>query len=100
VRIKSDRLAGNTPDYPTELRITLQPVRREPGEEYVFRAWVILVLDGRKQSFGVVTARYGGRIGRNFEETYEGVFRAGAAAIADKIQPVLFPDLKTDPEKK
>ena len=95
VKINAERLAGNTPDYPTELRVTLQRVRREPIEDYIFRAWVILVIDGKKQDFGIVTYHYSGRLNQNPDDTYQNVFRGGAAAIADKIEPILFPELKT-----
>ena len=94
VRISAERLAGNTPDYPTELRVTLQRVRREPIEDYIFRAWVTLVIDGKKQDFGIVTYHYSARLNQNPDDTYQDVFRGGAAAIADKIEPVLFPELK------
>lgn len=94
VRIAAERLAGNTPDHATELRVTLQRVRREPIEDYIFRAWVILVIDGRKQDFGIVTYHYSARMGQNPDDIYQDVFRGGAAAIADKVEPVLFPELK------
>ena len=95
VRIDAERLAGNTPDHPTELRVTLQRIRREPIEDYVFRAWVTLVIDGRKQDFGIVTYHYNARMGQNPDDTYENIFRGGAAAIADKIEPILFPELNS-----
>ncbi len=100
VKLDVSRLAGNTPDYPTELRITIQRVSREPIQDYVIRAWVTLQLDGKKQDFGIVSGRYSARLGENFDDTYEKVFLAEAQAIADKVEPLLFPGLKKDERKK
>ena len=98
VKVDVDRLAGNTPNYDTEVRVTLQRVRRDPIEDYVFRAWVILVVKGEKHDFGIVTYHYNARLGQNYDDVFQGVFRGGAAAVADKIEPVLFPEL--NPKKK
>lgn len=100
VKLDVHRLAGGTPDYPTELRITIQRVSREPIQDYVIRAWVTLMQDGKKQDFGIVTGRYSARLGENLEDTFEKLFRTEAEAIADKIEPRLFPDLKKDEKKK
>ena len=94
VKIAAERLAGGSPDYDPEVRITLQSVRLDPGNDYVFRAWTTLILGGKKTDFGIVTYHYAARLGQNQEDRYQEIFRGGAAAIADKIEPLLFPDLK------
>jgi hypothetical protein len=98
VKVAVDRFAGNTPDYDTELRITLQRVRRDPIEDYVFRAWVTLVVKGQKHDFKIVTYHYNARIGQNYDDVFQNVFRGGAAAVAKEVEPVLFPEL--NPKKK
>jgi hypothetical protein len=97
-KVSVERFAGNTPDYATELRITLQRVRRDPIEDYVFRAWAILVVNGQKHDFGIVTSHYNARLGENFDDVLDKSFGGGAAAIAEKVEPVLFPEL--NPKKK
>jgi hypothetical protein len=99
VKIDASRLAGNTPEHAIELRVTLLPIRREPIEDYVLRAWVTLVIEGKKRDFGILTAHYSARLGEDLDDIYEKTFRVSAAAIADKIEPVLFPNLKKDQPK-
>ncbi len=97
-KVSVERFAGNTPDYPVELRITLQKVRRDPIDDYVFRAWATLIVNGRKHDFGIVTTHYNARLGENADDLFEKIFRLGAAAIAEAVEPVLYPEL--NPKKK
>ena len=94
LKIAAERFAAGTPDYLTELRISLQRVRQEIPGEYIYRAWTTLWLDGKEHKFDVISASYSYRMGENMDDVLDKVFLAGAKATANKIEPVLFPDLK------
>lgn len=92
-KVATERLVGNTPDYDPELRVVLQPVRLELGE-YVFRGWITLTRDGQKHDFGIVKFGYLPRMNEHFDDAMEKVFLGAAGAIAGKVEPLLFPELK------
>ncbi len=94
VKVVTDRYAANTPDYKTQLQIFCQPLRREPGLELVFRGWMLLIVDGKKHDFGLVTYRHNVRIGQDSDEEIDKVYLGAANAAADRIEPLLFPELK------
>lgn len=92
-KIASDRLAGGVPDYQTELNITLQGVQAEPVGQFRFRSWVTLFHQGKEHDFGIVTVVRDRRLGQNFDDFLDQIFRDAANAIAAKVEPVLFPEL-------
>jgi hypothetical protein len=87
----AERFAANTPDRETELRVFTQPLRNDVPGEITLRAWVTLTVDGRKHDFGIVKYDYRPRPGEQFEDTLQKVYVGGAAKIADKVEPLLFP---------
>ncbi|HEX2860941.1 MAG TPA: hypothetical protein VHN79_04850 [Lacunisphaera sp.] len=91
VTLSAERFAANTPDHDNELRVFLQPVRAEKPGELVSRSWVTLTISGKKHDFGVVLFRFYPRAGEHADDTLEKLYRGTAAAIADKVEPVLFP---------
>jgi hypothetical protein len=99
VKIAAERLAGGAPDYLTQLRISIQRVRQETPGEFVYRAWTTLWVDGEEHDFKVVTASYNFRMGEQMDDVLDKVFRAAAKATADKIEPLLFPNLETQKKK-
>lgn len=91
VEIAMHRFAANNPSFARELRIYTQPVDREvPGEDR-FRAWVLLIVDGKKQDLGIVSHRFYPRPGRDAEAETERYYRGAARAIGARIEPILFP---------
>jgi hypothetical protein len=96
VKISAERVASNAPDYLTELRISLQRVRQEVPGEYLYRAWTSLTIDGKEHDLKIVSYSYRYRMGENMDDVMEKSFLGGAKATADKIEPLLFPDLKAD----
>lgn len=96
VKIAAEKFAANIPDYLTEVQITLQRVREETPGEYMYRAWTTLLVDGKKHDFSIVTARLNYRAGEQYDRVMEKLFLHAAKTTADKIEPVLFPDLKKD----
>jgi len=94
VKIAAERFAAGTPDYLTELTISIRRVEREMPGEFVYRAWTTLWIDGKKHDFQVITASYAFRMGENMDDILDKVFRAAAKKTADKVEPLLFPDLK------
>src|SRR6478735_744711 len=93
VKIVTDRMAAGVPDYLTELDVKLQPLRELVPGEFIFRAWTSVYVDGKMTDLQVVTYRHSYRAAENMEDTLEKVFEGGARAIADKVEPLLFPDL-------
>jgi hypothetical protein len=93
LKVVSDRMADGIPDYLTEVEISLQPLRQRSPGEYAFRAWTVVYVDGKKHDLGIIHYDYHYRIGRDFDDEMDEVFVAGARAIAEKIEPLLFPDL-------
>jgi len=90
-RPEAERFASNTPDRETELRIFTQPLRNDVPGEITFRAWVTLTVGGEKHDFGIVKHDYRPRLGEQFDDTIQKVYVGGAAKIADKVEPLLFP---------
>jgi hypothetical protein len=97
VTIAAERFAANTPKHDTELRVFLQPLDEETSGDLTFRSWVILTVKDQKHDFGVVTFRHYPRLGENWEDTLEKVFRGAAQAIAGKVEPILFPQAAAKP---
>lgn len=89
---ETERFAANTPDYETELRIFIQPLREETPGELVFRGWVTLKVQGKEHDFGIVKFSYRPRLGEWPERTLESVYLGAAKAIANKVEPLLFPE--------
>lgn len=96
VKIAAEKFASNTPDYQTELNITLQQVRQEVPGEYMYRGWTTLWVNGKKHDFSIITFRYNYRLGEQMDDRLEKLFRGAARATADKIEPLLFPDRKAE----
>jgi hypothetical protein len=94
VTIKAERFAANSPEYDTELRIFTQPLREETYGDLTFRGWMTLTVNGTKHDFGMVTFRYYPRFAEHTDGVLDKVFLGGAKAGADKIEPILFPELK------
>ena len=92
VKVVSEKLVSNTPDYNPELRVVLQAVRLEMGD-FVFRGWATLMVDGKKHDYGIVRFNYTPRMNENMDDAMDKVFRGAATAIAEKVEPVLFPQL-------
>ena len=90
VAVAVERLAANTPDNETELRIFNQPLREETPGELTFRGWMTLTVKGVEHDFGIVTFRYYPRFGEHADDILQKVFRGAANAAADKIEPILF----------
>ncbi len=87
-----ERFAAGVPDYETEVRIFCQPIRQEPPDELVFRAWVSVYASGKKKhDFAIITYRFYPRMGENRSDVYDKLFLGFANAAADKLEPVLFP---------
>jgi hypothetical protein len=91
VRIEAERFAANTAKHETELRVYLKPLVDETPVDLMFRCWVTLTMNGKTHDFRVISYRHNRRIGENTEDTLEKVFRGAAKAIAEKVEPVLFP---------
>jgi len=96
VKISTDRFASNAPDYLTELRISLQRIRQEIPGEYLYRAWTSLLIDGKEHDFKIVSYSYRYRMGENMEDILDKSFLGGAKVTAEKIEPLLFPELKKE----
>ena len=94
IKTEGERFAANTEDHEIELRVFPQPIREEIPGEMVFRGWMTLMNKGTKHDFGVVTFRYHRRAGEPTEDVLEKVFRGAALKAADKLEPILFPDLR------
>jgi hypothetical protein len=97
VTLKPERLTANVPDHETELRIFSQPVREEISGDLTYRGWMTLTVNGTKHDFGMVTYRYYPRLYQDTEDVLEKIFLGVATTAADKIEPILFPEL---PRKK
>jgi hypothetical protein len=93
VKIAAERFASNTPVRDTEFRIFNQPLREETTGDLTFRGWMTLMVNGTKHDFGVVTYRYYRRAGEHTDDVLEKVFLGVVTAAADRIEPILFPQL-------
>jgi hypothetical protein len=94
VAIEAERFAANTPDYETEVRIFPRPVRQELPDEFVFRGWLIVKVDGEKHDFGIIKFEYRPRPGEWGDDVLDKIFLGAARKMADKIEPLLFPKEK------
>jgi len=99
VKIAAERFAANTTDYLTTLNISLMPLREETPGEYEYRGWTTLWVNGKEHDFKIIIVRYKYRLGEQMDDRVEKLFRAVAHATADKIEPLLFPDLKKEEKK-
>lgn len=93
VKIAAERFASNTAARDTELRIFNQPLREETTGDLTFRGWMTLMVNGTKHDFGIVTFRYYRRAGEHTDDVLQKVFLGVANAAAQKIEPILFPQL-------
>jgi hypothetical protein len=91
VKLVAERLAGNQPDYPLELRLFVRPITDETPNELALRVWVTLVDHGTKHDFGIIKFTHYPRPGAHADETLEKIYRGFAERVADKIEPLLFP---------
>ncbi|HUG09637.1 MAG TPA: hypothetical protein VMM36_01425 [Opitutaceae bacterium] len=91
VAIEAERFAANTPDHETEVRIFPRPVRQELPDEYVFRGWLTLKVAGENHDFGIIKFEYRPRPGEWGDDVLDKIFLGAARAMADKIEPLLFP---------
>jgi hypothetical protein len=91
VAIAMERFASNVPEYDPEVTIFMQPLRQEIPGEYTLRGWTTLTVNGEKHDFGIVTFRQHIRLGEMMDRTLEKIFLGFANAVADKVEPVLFP---------
>jgi hypothetical protein len=97
VKISAERFAANTPSHDIELRMFYQGIHPElPGDE-TFRAWMVLDDHGTKHDFGIIKFRYYPRPLETREDVLENTLRGAANAVANKIEPILFP--KAGPPK-
>lgn len=94
----AERFTANTPDYPTEIRVVLRSISSYTPEELIFRGWTTVTVDGRKHDLGIIMYRQDLLTGMDMDRTLERLFEGAARAIAEKVEPLLFPDLK--PAKK
>lgn len=99
VKLVAERFAAGVPDYPAEVYISSQVVRREMGNELVYRAWTYLMIKGKKTDFGIVEYRYSPRLGANTYDETDKVFLGYANKVADKLEPILFPKTDKAPDK-
>lgn len=93
VPVSVERFAANTPDHDPELQVVIQPIRQEVPGEYTYRGWMKLTVGGKLHDFGVVTYRYTYRPGEAMDDVLDKVFRGAANAAADRLEPILFPEL-------
>jgi len=93
VKIKDERLAANAPEHELELRVYDQGIKHDTPEDITFRAWMILFDRGNKRDMGVMRFSFSPRAGESMDETLDKVVAGAARMAADRIEPVLFPDL-------
>ena len=91
VAIDAERFAANTPEHETEVRIFPRPIRQELPDEFVFRGWLTLKVDGEKHDFGIIKFEYRPRPGEWNDDVLDKIFLGAVRKMADKIEPLLFP---------
>jgi hypothetical protein len=96
LQLSIEKFASNTLAYETELNINIQYVRQQIPGEYLYRGWTSLWLNGKFHDFKIVEFRYNYRAGEPTDRSLEKLFLGAAKTIADKIEPLLFPDLKKE----
>jgi hypothetical protein len=97
VKINVERFAANLPDHAIELRVFFQGIYEETPQDLTFHAWMTLTDHGEKHDFGIIKFRSYPRAGMDREDALEECVRGAAVAVADKIEPILFP--KTEAAK-
>ncbi|MCF3648139.1 hypothetical protein [Synoicihabitans lomoniglobus] len=93
VKIVAERLSATTAPHELELRVYLQPVRRDRPEEFTFRGWMTLHADGTKHDLNMIISREQGRYREDLNELLDKLFYGAAEVAARKIEPILFPQL-------
>jgi len=93
VKVIAERFAANTAPHPLELRVYNQPLRQESPGDLTFRGWMTLTVGETKHDFGVLKHQYYRRAGEATDDVLDKVFLGAANVAADKIQPILFPQL-------
>ena len=91
VKVVMERFAANMPDYENAVTIFTQPIRQELPGEFTLRAWATLVVKGKKHDFGIVKADYRPYPGEWMDDALQKLNDKYANAVADKIDPILFP---------
>ncbi len=91
IEVNAERFSGVASAHARELRIFLQPLRRDPSQTYVFRAWMALTVDGTKHDLGLITHREQLRYREDMNDFLDKLFRGAAEAAAKKIERILFP---------
>jgi len=92
IKIVAERFAANTPSHTTELRIFYKGIRADTPDEMVFRAWVTFADPSVKKDFGIIAFHYYPRPGEQQDDVLDKIFLGAANAIADNIEPILFPE--------
>lgn len=93
VKVEVERFAANNTVRDKELRVVTQSLRQVVPGTMEYRAWVTLVVGGQKHDFGVLRHDYMIRPGERTDLMLDRIFLGFAAAAADKIEPILFPQL-------
>jgi hypothetical protein len=91
LKLRIERFGANSPDYPVDLRVFLQPIRQELPDRWTFRAWVKLTLDGQPHDFGIVRADFTPRPAQPMDDVLDRLVQQAARRIADKVAPLLVP---------
>jgi hypothetical protein len=95
MKVTVERLAANTPDHDTELRVFLKGSGFDNYEEFEFRAWITLYDHGTKHDFGIVKFIYYPHLGQAMDDVLDRAIRGVALITARKITPILFPEPPT-----
>ena len=91
VKFVVQRHLANLPRYDQEVTIHMQ-YRGYAGGKPTMRGWVDLNAHGEKQDFGIISVSQEDPRRGEDEEKYEDKFYlAFANAVADRIEPILFP---------
>lgn len=91
MKVTVERLAANTPDHDTELRVFLKGSGFDNYEEFSFHAWITLYDHGTKHDFGILGYKYRPHRGQGMDDMLDKVVRGVALITARKITPILFP---------
>jgi hypothetical protein len=99
LKLRTERFGANSPDYPIDLRVFLQPIRQELPDRWTFRAWVKLTLDGQPHDFGIVRADITPRAAQPMDDVLDRLVQQAARRITDKLTPLLFPQPTAQPQR-
>lgn len=99
LELRIERFGANSPDQPIDLRVFLQPVRQELPDQWTFRAWVKLTIDGQDHDFGILRSDLTPRPLQNMDDVLDRLAQGAARRILDKVAPVLFPQPDAQPSR-